>query len=386
MKSTSTPQVPPGSPASPFPSSAPLSPPETKPDLAPIATVLDPHAALQESGLPPAAVMMNLTTGALVLSRCLFVAAELGLSDLLRDGPRPVSALAAAVDASEDALYRVLRALASAGIFREEPGHRFALTPLAETLCTDVPGSLRSWVRYGSSEWQWSNWAPILGTIRNGKTVHENVHKKSFFAWYAEHPAYSASFDAAMSAGAKMLHPIVVSAYDFSKLRSLVDIGGGTGALLAAILEANPHLHGTLLDQPSVIARARAEGTLAAPGLAERAELVAGDFFTSVPAGHDAYLLKWILHDWTDEECLRILRACRAAAAPGSMLLIVEMLVPPGNGPALAKMMDVCMLALTGGRERTAEEFTALLRAAGFELRRVIPTPSPYSMIEACAV
>jgi hypothetical protein len=342
--------------------------------------------SLQSRVLPAEVVMMNYIN-AFGISRCIFAAAELGVADLLAErGPTGVDDLAGAVGAHPDALYRVMRALASSGIFEEVAPRRFALNRLAECLRSDAPASLRPWARYAGAEWYWNAWGSFMTTVRNGRTIHENIHGKRFFEHYAENPGYTALFDEAMTSASALANHAIAAAYDFSRVRSLVDLAGGHGALLAGILTACPALRGALYERPDVIARAREAGHLRAPEIADRVELIAGDVFESVPAGYDAYLMKWILHDWDDAEAAALLANVRRAAAPGARLLIAEMVVEPGNDPSAAKLLDLAMLALTGGRERTLDEFRALLAASGFELRRARATASPYSVLEAVAV
>lgn len=320
------------------------------------------------------------------LTRCIWAAAELGVADHLAAGPMPVEELARAVGANADALYRILRALASAGIFEEVNERCFALNRLADCLRSDAPFSMRAWARYTGADWYWNVWSSFMTTVQNGRTIHENIHHERFFEHYAKNPGYTAIFDEAMCSASSLANPAIAGGYDFSAIRSLVDIGGGQGALLAAILQANPALRGTLYERAEVVDRAREAGFLSLPAVAERVSFVSGNVFDSVPSGHDGYLMKWILHDWNDDEAALVLDNVRRAAAPGAKLLVAEMIVEPGNDPSAAKLLDLAMLALTGGRERTRIEYRTLLAKAGFDLRRVLPTASPYSVLESVAV
>ncbi|HEX2570699.1 MAG TPA: methyltransferase [Polyangia bacterium] len=354
------------------------------------ASALD---ALKTRLLPAPAIMGTVLSGGMILARCVSAAAELRVADHLAEGPRDVEELARLCDCNVDALYRFLRALAGHGIFEELDGRRFQLNRLSECLRSDVPMSLRGWAHYAGVEWYWQLWGSFVGTLRNGKTVHENLHERRFFEWYEENPEYAEVFDEAMSSFSRVANPAIVAGYDFAALETLVDVGGGQGSLLGTILHACPRLRGTLFDQPQVIEKARLAADLADPAVAERCEFVTGSFFDELPPGRDAYLFKWILHDWTDDEVRRILRNCRRAMAQGGpgggrgrRLLVVEMLIEPGNRPSPAKLLDIAMLALTGGRERTAAEFRALFEETGFLLQGIHPTVSPYSVIEAIAV
>jgi hypothetical protein len=373
--------------------------PGVPPRMPPVAAVrMVEGAALALDALktrlqPAPAIMGTVLTGGMILARCVSAAAELRVADHLAEGPRSVEDLSCLCDCNVDALYRFLRALAGHGIFEELDGRRFQLTRLSEYLRSDAPMSLRSWAHYVGVEWYWHLWGSLVGTLRNGKTVHENLHDRRFFEWYEENPEYAEVFDEAMSSFSRIADPTIVAGYDFAALDTLVDVGGGQGSLLGTILHSCPRLRGTLFDQPQVIEKARRSGELADPEVAGRCELVAGSFFEELPPGRDAYLFKSILHDWSDEEVRLILRNCRRAmgmrgpgGGRGRRLLVVEMLIEPGNRPSPAKLLDMAMLLLTGGRERTAEEFRVLFEETGFLLQEIHPTVSPYHVIEGIAV
>lgn len=331
----------------------------------------------------PQAVVLEHMVLDIVIARCLYVVAELKIADLLRDGPRHVNDLARETGVHPDALHRFLRTLASVGFFRETSDRCFALTRLSECLLADAPGSMLPTAQYVGADWIYQGWAGIMATVRNGKTHHENVHGTSFFNWYDSHPEYRRIFDDAMASMSAMAIPTITAAYDFSSLKTIVDVGGGEGGLLVAILRSVPHLEGVLFDLPHVVARAEEVVQVSAVDVHARVQWQGGDFFKEIPSGYDAYVLKWILHDWNDADALRLLENCHRATKGKGTLLIVEMLVGAKNKHSLAKFSDIGMLVLTGGRERTEQEYRELLRRAGFALHRVFPTASGYSVLEA---
>jgi hypothetical protein len=315
-------------------------------------------------------------------TQLLYVAAKLGVADALADGPRTVEEIADAVGADAPLLRRVLRGLALDDVLAERDG-RFALTPLGECLREGVAGSLRGPVIV-RGELYYEAAAGVLQTVREGGVAFEHVHGEPFFDHLAREPEVEAAFQASMAGRAAQEAGDVVAAYDFADVRRLVDVGGGQGVLLAAILRSAPQLRAVLVDRPMVIERARA--WLAQEQLGERCELVPGDFFASVPDGGDAYLLSRVIHDWDDEDARRILITCAAAMTGASRLLLVEAIVPErAQDRPEAIRMDLHMLMLLGARERTEAEFRRLLGGAGLEVRRVVPTRSPagLSVIEA---
>lgn len=327
---------------------------------------------------PPHLHVLELLDGHKV-TKCLCVAMQLGVADQLNDGPKACADLARALDVNADALYRVMRLLASKQVFKELPDRRFALTPAAAMLRTGVKGSLRACA--GLTEQNWGTWEHLIDSVRTGQPMFEKVFGMPLFDYYAKHPEKSELFDQAMAEFSRPIARAVVTSYAFSGIDRLVDVGGGDGSLLLVILRAHPRMKATLLEGPWASERARR--SIAAAGLGERCEVVAGDFFASVPAGGDAYLLKHVLHDWNDERALALLASCHRAMTQGARLLIVELIIPPGNEPFVGKSVDIQMLLATGGRERTKEEYEALLDQAGFRMRRVVPTPFPMSVIEA---
>ncbi len=315
------------------------------------------------------------------LTQAIYAAAKLNIADELVKGPRDARSLAAAVGADAGSLYRLLRALASMGIFALGRDERFRMTSLGHALRSDAALSLRPWAIYNGEPFHWRSWGKLLPAVRTGSSGVELCFDTTFFDLLEADAAASAAFDAAMSSLADALNPVLSRSYDFGQIRTLADIGGGNGNFLAAILRRYPRLHGVVFDAPHVARNARS--FIERQRLANRCMVLGGDFFTAVPAGFDGYLLKQVLHDWTDARALVILKHIRAAVASPGILLLVEMVVPPGNAPAMAKLVDLEMLACTGGRERTAAEFGQLLGAAGFALKQIRPTTSPLCILEA---
>jgi hypothetical protein len=314
------------------------------------------------------------------VSQAIAVATKLSLPDLLKDGPKSSPELAAATATHEPSLYRLLRALASVGVFTEGTDRHFGRTPLSACLESEAPGSLRAFIIMMDEPWIRNPWTALLHSVKTGQAASEHVHGMGQFQYLAQHPQAAEIFDQAMTNLATQWHTAALTAYDFSRHRTVVDIGGGHGALLTAILTAHPQLRGVLFDQPHVVEGAKPR--LTAAGLAQRCELVGGDFFDSVPAGGDLYLLGHILIDWEDADAITILQHIRQAIAPAGKLLILEEVIPPGPGPSWEKLLDLNMLVVVGGRGRTEREFRALLGHAGFELSQVIPTGSPICLIE----
>ncbi|MDQ4148488.1 MAG: acetylserotonin O-methyltransferase [Actinomycetota bacterium] len=308
-------------------------------------------------------------------SQALYVAAKLGIADHLRERPKTADELAAEVGAHSPSLFRVLRFLASLGVFDTGPDGAFSLNSLAEPLLTTSQGSTRDWVIMLGEEFYLA-WGMLLDTVKDGKDSFRHTFGQGLFEYLARHPEYAKTFDRAMAAGSTFFDA-VPSAYDFSPHRTVADVGGGNGAMLAAILTANTALRGVLFDAPSVLESARAN--LEAQGVLERCELVAGDFFESIVGGGDVYIFSRVLHDWTDEQCVTILENCRRSISPDGRVLIIERLIP--GSYAIAS--DINMLAVTGGRERSREEFASLLQEAGFELLAVTPLPLEAHIVEA---
>ncbi len=317
------------------------------------------------------------------ITQMLHVAAELAVADhLAAAGPEGLTAeeLAGRCGADGESLFRLLRGLASLGLFAETEPRRFVLTPLAELLCSDHPGSQRQFMRMLGGE-HYDAWTDLLHSVRTGESAFGHHFGEPVFAWYGHNPERGAIFDGAMTDFSRVETEALLATWDFSADRHLIDVGGGRGALLQTLLRHHGHLRGTLFDQPAVVAPVTVP-----PELEGRFSVVGGDFFAQVPAGGDTYLLKHILHDWGDEACLTILGHIRAGLAPGGRLLILEQVIPPGNDPAPGKLLDLNMLVMTeGGRERTPAAYAELLERAGLRLAGIHPTPSPVAVVEAVA-
>lgn len=339
------------------------------------------HAAALAPEMPNEAVLGQIVMGAFA-SQAVYVAAKLGIADLVKDNPRAVSELAAATGTNPNALYRILRALASIGVFSETAPKTFGLTPVAEPLLSDRAGSMREMAIWMGEEAHWRVYGEMLYSVRTGKNAFERVHGQEPFPYLFEtNRELGEIFNRAMTSFSASVAPAIAEAYDTSGAKLLVDVAGGHGLLLSAFLKANPELKGVLFDVPTVIEGAGA--LLDGEGVAARVETAAGDFFQSVPAGGDLYMMKHIIHDWDDARARAILKNIRAAMNDDGKVLIVEMVVKEGNEPDFSKIMDLEMLVTPGGVERTAEEYGELLARAGLRLTRIIPTASPYGIIEA---
>jgi predicted O-methyltransferase YrrM len=330
----------------------------------------------------PNAALHQLGVGHWV-AQALYAVAKLGVADILGEGACDVDDIAQRIGAHAGALYRLLRALASVGVFTETEPRRFGLTPIGTLLRRDTPGSLHPLIIL-TGEMDWKPWEHILHSVRTGETAAEYVYGINIFAQMQKDPEMLAAFGTAMTSFVTQTAQAVCAAYDFSPFGTIVDVGGGFGLLLTSILEATPAAKGILADLPSVAEAARQ--TVARAGLESRCECIGGDFFAGVPKGGDAYVLSSIIHDWDEERALAILRNCREAMSPSGRLLLVEMVIPPGDVPFPGKLLDLEMLVVFGGRERTELEYRDLLKAAGFVVERVVPTSAPASVIEARSV
>lgn len=331
--------------------------------------------------LPPPIVVLQMI-GGYWISRMLYVATDLGVAELIDERPRPASELAAATGTHPRALYRLLRALAGVGLFVEDEAGNFHLTPVGATLRRNAPDSMRAMVLSELGGEHFDAWTNLAQSVKTSEIAFDHKYGKDVWAYYAETPDRAAIFNESMTNVSENTNAAVVAAYDFSAINKLVDVAGGHGSLLAGILTANPQLHGVLFDQPHVVNGAAAK----LAGLADRCEIVSGNMFEEVPSGADAYLMKWIIHDWNDERSLVILKNIHRAMRENGKLLLVEMVVPPGNDMDFSKLLDVNMLVMTGGCERTEAEYTDLLAQAGFKLTRIVPTAGPASVIEAIRV
>lgn len=318
------------------------------------------------------------------IAQAIGVAADLGIADLLRKGPKTSGELAIATGSNHQALYRLMRALASVGVFTEVEPERFALTPIAEGLRADALASQRDRALQVCSDVQWRTWGQLGYSVRTGQPAFKQVHGMDAWEYRARNPEVAARFNAGMTSLATQAASAIASAYDFSGLGTLVDVGGGHGSLLVAVLRANPKLHAVLFDLPHVIEGARE--LLYAADLLERCDIVGGNMFEEVPAGGDAYVLSRVIHDWNDDHSVTVLANCRRVMTSHSKLLLAEEVLPPGNEPSYGKLGDLNMLVSPGGQERTEAEYRALYAAAGFTLTRVIPTRSRISVIEGTPV
>jgi orsellinic acid C2-O-methyltransferase len=339
-------------------------------------------SAARPPALPPGLQLYQMAIGHYV-SRALDLAARLGIADGLAAGPLPASELAAKTDTNAAALRRVLRLLASVGVFSEQDDGAFALTPLGELLRSDVPGSARASVMLFAGVGIQDSWKELEYCVRTGLPAFRK-HSPDADAFSNMDPVQQKVFDDAMATFAPATAAALAAAYDFSRFGTVMDVGGGNGAILIGLLGANPKLGGIVFERPSAAEGARRK--LAEVGLAERCQVKAGDFFESVPEGADAILLKHVIHDWNDEQATRILANCRRALTPGAKLLIAEGIYPPRIDTSLesrgAAANDVNMLVVAGGRQRSEQEFRALYDAAGLELTRIVPTLARVSLIE----
>ena len=318
------------------------------------------------------------------ISQAIHVATTLGIADLLADGPQASDDLARKTATHAGALYRLLRALAAAGVFHEDDEKRFALTPLGACLKSDAPVPVGPWAALIGRPNYWQAWGSLLHSVRTGENAFRHVNGAGVWEYRSRNAEEGRIFDAAMTALSRRVSKAIVEAYDFGTFGRVVDVGGGHGVILAAILAANPSLRGVLFDQPHVVANAGL--VIQAAGVADRCEITGGNFFETVPEGGDAYVLKAILHDWNDAKATQILRVCRAAIPAAGKLLLVEQVIAAPNEGLIGKMSDLNMLVAPNGRERTAEEFAELFTHAGFRLTSVIPTASAVSIVEGVPV
>ena len=318
-------------------------------------------------------------------SQLVFVAAKLGVADALVAGPLTVNEIAARVGAHPPYLGRVLRALASVGIFASDPHGRFHLTRLAQTLRSDHPESLRNFALMLVDDYNWAAWGALEHTVRTGESAFEHVHGAPAFPWMRERPEKERMFSASMASISVMENAAVTRAYAFGKLRKVVDVGGAHGHLLVSILRSYVKVRGVLFDQPPVIEEALKTGFIGAADLVSRCEAVAGDFLESVPEGADAYVMKYIIHDWDDERSVRILQNCRKAMADDGRVIVIDHVVAAGNRFDWGKLMDINMMVMLGSKERTKDEFRQLFARAGLRLKKVMRTASSLSILEGVA-
>jgi O-methyltransferase domain/Dimerisation domain len=331
---------------------------------------------------PPAHVgIMQLLNGSYIAGAvsCL---ARLRIPDLVEAGPRSAEELANQIGADPQALYRLMRATASVGVLAEGPDGKFSETPMSAVLRSNGTPSLRDFAIMGGREWCARGWSHLEYCVRTGKQALDQIYGQPIFKYFEQNPEEAKIFNGAMTSLSAIDSPAVAKAYSFDQIHSLVDVGGGHGLLLATIMAQNPHLKGTLYDEQHVV-----EGAKSGPlkPMMERCALVSGDMFVSVPAGADAYIMKHIIHDWPDDQCLKILKACRSGVNSGGKLLVVDCVIQPGCDFSPAKFLDLQMLIFPGGCERTEKQFGELFAAAGWRLTRILPTASMESIVEGVA-
>jgi len=341
----------------------------------------DKTGAAQPHAIPPHAQIMQLSMSVFI-SQAIYVAAKLGIADLLASGPKSTAELAAVTETNEGALYRVLRSLASVGVFAETSERSFINSPMSETLRSDSDTSTRAMALFMGDEAHWSVYAGMMHSVKTGEPAWDHVHGVSCFQYLFEvNRAFGAIFDQAMTSISHSQIGAVLEAYDFSGISTLADIAGGHGLLLASILQKYPTMNGVLFDRDMVVSGAK--DLLANHGVADRVKRVEGDFFSEIPVVADAYILKHIIHDWDDDKSEVILGNIRRSMPDDARVLIVDAVIPPGNDPHPAKILDLEMLIAPGGLERTESEFEKLLADSGFRINRIVPTRSPVSIVEA---
>jgi hypothetical protein len=315
------------------------------------------------------------------ISQIVYVAARLDLAGRLASGPKSADDLAAATATHAPSLYRLMRTLSHLGILSEDAEHRFSLTPVGEALKTGAPGSARASILAMCSDWWVRGMGQLLYSVQTGKSGFEHALGMPVFDFLAQHPEDAANFNETMIGFHGAEPAAVAAAYDFSTFSTIVDVGGSTGNLLSTILAKFPKSRGVLFDLPHVVSAAPA--FIASKNLTNRVTIEPGSFFETVPAGGDVYLLSHIIHDWNEQQCLTILGHCRRALHPGARVLLIEMVLPPGNTPHPGKVLDIMMLVGPGGQERTDSQYRDLLAKAGLKMTRVIPTESAVSIVEA---
>ena len=339
------------------------------------------NAAAQKQS--PVETMLQMMSG-LWVSRGIYIAAKLGIADHLKDGAKSAEELAELTATHADSLYRILRMLAMVGIFYQTGENQFQLTPLSETLLSDAPMSLRESAIIEMGEVHYQAWGNLLHTVKTGDIAFDSHFGMNIWEYFEQHPQNAQTFNRYMANSSAMMNEAVSKTDVFADSRRVVDVGGGLGGMITAVLKANPQLEGTLFDAPSVVEKSK--DFIAEKGLSERCQTVGGDFFESVPAGGDTYTMRWIIHDWEDAKSIRILKNIRSVMPENGKLVLAEAVVPANGQPQYSKFFDLIMLTMTGGRERTASEYAALLEKGGFKLKRIVPTDTFLSLIEAVPV
>lgn len=344
----------------------------------------EPRRAPEAGAADPRETLLRFVQGASV-TQCIYVAAKLGIANFLADGPKTSEELARETSVHAPSLSRVMRTLAGLGVFRHDGEGCFSLTPVGEMLRSDVEGSVRDMAIMRGENFVRKPWGAILESVQTGESAFRHVFGKDPFEHFQEDQEAAQVFDRAMRAASAGKAAAIVNTYDFTGIRTLVDVGGGTGGLLAAILNRNPQMKGILAETPHVAGRA--ELVLAEGGLSDRCRCVEADMFERVPEGGDAYMMASIIHSWDDEQSIQVLSNCRRAMRASAKILLVETLLAPPTAPHFSHLMDLEMLVMTdGGRERSESEYAALYEAAGFQLTRVVTTDSPWCVIEGNAV
>jgi ubiquinone/menaquinone biosynthesis C-methylase UbiE len=332
--------------------------------------------------IPPPIQMLQIISGFWV-ARCVYVVAKLRIADLIKDESKTADELAEATGTHGPSLFRVLRALAAVGVITQDSNHRFGGTPLSQTLCSG-PGSIRAFAMTELGEEHYPAWGELLYSVRTGGIAFDKAFGEPIWEFFAKNPENAQIFNDAMSGMTAQANEAIHAIYDFAGINTIIDVGGGHGGLITGILKKNPSMRGILFDAPSVIEGAKA--SIQSSGVAERCELMSGDFFKAVPEGADAIVMKWIIHDWNDEQSIAIMKNCHRALPENGKLLLIEAVVPATSEPHFSKFIDLNMLVITGGRERTEAEFRQLYEAAGFRLTRFVPSESPFSVIEGVKV
>ncbi|HEX4613031.1 MAG TPA: methyltransferase [Urbifossiella sp.] len=328
---------------------------------------------------PPNIALFQLIAGKWI-AQAISVVARFKVADHLATGPKTAPELAALTGTHPDHLYRVLRALAAVGVLDEQPDGRFGLTPVGEFLRSGVPGSMRAVATYCCDPWSWRPWGDLAETVRTGAPAFDRMFGQPVFDYLTQHPDEFATFNEGMTGFSAAESAAAVKVYDFSPYGTIADVGGGHGLLLTTILQAAPNSRGIVFDLAGVVAGA--VPTIAAAGLADRCTVQGGSFFETAPTA-DLHAMKHIIHDWNDEKATAILTSCRKAVRAGGKLVLIEMVIPAHGGDPAAKLLDLEMMVLCDGKERTEAGYAALLAGAGYRLTRVVPTESPACIIEA---
>lgn len=339
---------------------------------------------ITKQDLPPQAVLMQMLMG-FITSQAISVAARLYIADHLKNGGKTVEELAEATQTHAPSLYRLMRALTSAGVFAKDAENRFTNTPLGDALRSDHPASMRAGASMICDREHWQPHGNLMHSVKTGETAFDHTFGMPVFPYFAENPGSAEKFDDAMTSFSNVVGKAVAETYDFTAAQTIADIGGGHGLILSTVLQANPEVKGILFDQPYVVEGA--DQVLKNTGVEDRVERIGGDFFKEIPVKADVYLMKFIIHDWNDEQSVTILKNLAQSAEPGARLLLIETVVEEDDHlPSVSKLMDLNMLAMTGGKERTPSEYAELFEQTGFKLTNVIYMPSPLQIVEAVRV